>query len=265
MRRSALFFGTIIILLGAVLLAINLGVVTSRIWSFFWPLVLVLLGVWFIMGPYLWKGKVETVERSIPMANDSAAEIHFNYGAGVLDVNSSSRPQELVGGTFVGGLTEEVNRSGDKVAVKLNTPTDMIFPGNWAYGHQGINWNVGLTRDIPLKLYFHTGACEAKLNLTELRVTDLTVETGASSTTILLPQNAGFTRVVVKSGAAEVKIKVPEGVSASIRESSGLSGINVDTSRFIQNGHSYQSADFATAVNKVEISYEGGVGSVDIR
>ncbi|KAF0110537.1 MAG: Uncharacterized protein FD147_1593 [Chloroflexi bacterium] len=265
MRKSALFFGTLIILLGAMLLAINLGVVTTAIWSFFWPAILVLLGVWFIAGPYLLKGKVETVERSIPLENGTEAEITFNYGAGMLSVASTLRPQELVGGSFVGGISDEVNRTGGTVNVKLNTPSDMLFPGNWVYGHQGINWNVGLTKEIPLKLYFHTGACEAKLNLADLRVTELVVETGASSTEIQLPQNAGYTRVTIKSGAAAVKINVPQGVAASIRESSGLSGINVDTSRFIQNGHTYQSADYATASNKVDISYEGGVGSVDIK
>ena len=61
-----------------------------------------------------------------------------------------------------------------------------------------------------------------------------------------------------------MKLHVPQGVAASISESSGLSGIKVDTSRFMQNGHTYQSADFSTAANKVEIYYEGGVGSVEI-
>jgi hypothetical protein len=265
MRRSAFFFGILIVLLGAILLAINLNLVTGRIWGFFWPAVLVLAGVWVILGPLMSKGKVETVNRSILLENAGNAQIQFNYGAGVLTVGASSLPQELVGGTFTGGITEEVNRVGDRVDIKLNTPTVIFFPENWIYRQQGINWQVGLTKEIPLKLVFHTGACEAKVDLQELRVTELILETGASSTEIKLPSNAGFTRMVIKSGAASVKVTVPQGVSASIKESSGLLGINVDTSRFIQNGHTYQSSDFATAINKVEISFEGGVGSIEIR
>ena len=264
MKRSAVFFGSLLVLLGVVLLAISLGVVDHRVWRFFWPLVLVLLGVWFLLGPFLWKGKMETVERSIPMMGDTEAEITVNYGAGRLTVGSSSKPQELMGGTFVGGISEELHRNGGKTSLKITPPSDTMFPGNWVYGHQGINWDVAFTKDIPLQLQFHTGACEARLNLSDLKVTALTVETGASSTDVQLPQNAGFTRVVVKTGASEVKLHVPQGVAATIRESSGLSGIKVDTSRFIQNGHTYQSADYDSAANKVDISYEGGVGSLDI-
>lgn len=264
MKRSALFFGTMIILLGVVLLGINLGVVDHRIWRYFWPLVLVLLGVWFLLGPYLSKGTLESVERSIPLMNDTEAEIQFNYGAGRMFVGSGAKPNELLSGSFTGGITEELHRNNGKAFLKINTPTDFIFPGAWVAGHQGFNWNVKLTNEIPLHLRIHSGACEARLDLTDLKVTELNIETGASSTDVKLPQNAGFTRVVVKSGAAEVKLHIPQGVAASIRESSGLSGINVDTNRFPQDGHAYQSVDYNTAANKVEISYEGGVGSVDI-
>jgi molybdopterin-binding protein len=264
MKRSALFFGSLLVLLGVMLLGINMGVLHNDVWRFFWPFVLVLLGVWFLLGPYLWKGNVETVERSIPMMGDIQAEIQFNYGAGRLTVGSGAKTGELLGGTFTGGITEELHRSDGKAFLKVNPPSDTVFPGPWMNGHQGINWDVNLTREIPLQLQFHTGACEARFNFNELKVTDLTVETGASSTDIQLPQNAGYTRVVVKSGAAEVKLHVPQGVAALIRESSGLSGIKVDTSRFVQNGHTYQSADYNSAANKVEISYEGGMGSVEI-
>ncbi len=264
MKRSALFFGTAIILLGVVLLGINLGVVDHRVWRYFWPLVLVLLGVWFLLGPYLSKGTLESVERSIPMMNDTEAEIQFNYGAGRLVVGPGAKPQELLSGSFTGGITEELHRNNGKAFLKINTPGDFIFPVGWTAGQQGLNWNVYLTNEIPLQLRVHSGACEARLDLTDLKVTELNIETGASSTDVKLPQAAGFTRVVVKSGAAEVKLHIPQGVAASIRESSGLAGIKVDTNRFPQDGHTYQSADYNTAANKVEISYEGGVGSVDI-
>lgn len=264
MKRSTLIFGAIIVLLGVVLLGINLGVVTSDVWRYFWPLVLVLLGIWFILGPYIWKADMDTVDRSIPLMNDLSAEVQIDYGAGRLNVSSSATVQDLMSGSFVGGITEEIHRNDGRVTLKIKPPAEVMFPGNWVRGHQGVNWDLKLTKEIPLKLHFHMGACETHLDLTELKVTELVIETGASSTDIQLPQNAGYTRVKVESGAADVKIHVPQGVAASIRESSALSGINVDTSRFLQNGHNYQSADYDTAANKVEISYEGGVGSVEV-
>ncbi len=263
MKRSVLFLGSLLVLLGVVLLAINLGVVDHRIWRYFWPLALILVGAWFLLGPKFSKTALEVVERSIPMHNDTSAEIEFNYGAGLLTVGGGTQPGELLKGSFTGGVTEEIHRNGT-TRLKVNAPTDFIFPEHWVRGQQGIRWDVSLTDEIPLQLRFHTGACEAHLNFNDLKVTDLVLETGASSTDIVLPAKAGFTRVKVESGVAHVKLHVPQGVAASIKESSGLSGIKVDTTRFIQDGHTYQSADYATAANKVEILYEGGVGSVEI-
>jgi hypothetical protein len=54
-------------------------------------------------------------------------------------------------------------------------------------------------------------------------------------------------------------------VAARIFVKSGLSGITVDQARFNRIGENYESPDYATAANKMEINVETGVGSVDIR
>ena len=61
-----------------------------------------------------------------------------------------------------------------------------------------------------------------------------------------------------------MKLRVPQGVAASIQVRSALAGIHVDRSRFPQSGAGYRSADYDSAANKVEIFVETGVGSVDI-
>ena len=73
-----------------------------------------------------------------------------------------------------------------------------------------------------------------------------------------------MTNVRVESGAASVSIRVPEGVAARIQTKGGLSTIQVDTRRFPQAGDVYQSADYETATNKVDIDVQMGVGSVNI-
>jgi hypothetical protein len=123
---------------------------------------------------------------------------------------------------------------------------------------------VGLSPEIPLKLAFKTGASESVLDLSKLKVTNLSVETGASSTEITLPANASMTSAQVKSGVAAVKMHIPAGVGARIHIKSGLSGINVDTARFVRDGEDYVSTDYASALNKLDLAVDTGVGSVDI-
>jgi hypothetical protein len=91
------------------------------------------------------------------------------------------------------------------------------------------------------------------------------LQTGASSTTVVLPANAGFTKAKVEAGAAGVVLEIPEGVAGRIRSTSGLTEIRVDRNRFPRQGGGYQSPDYDSADNKVEIDLAMGVGSVEVR
>ena len=137
--------------------------------------------------------------------------------------------------------------------------------GPWNHGWAGaLDWDFTLNRSVPLSLRLETGASETRLSLLDLQVRELWLKTGASSTMIDLPRAAGLTRMTVESGAAAIRIHVPQGVAASIDVRSALAGVHVDSTRFPRSGSGYRSADFDTALNKVEIHVETGVGSLDI-
>jgi len=264
MRRSGIFFGVFIVILGAVLLAINLGYVDNRVWNFFWPALLVLAGVWFIARPKMPEGALATEQASYPLNGASEAEISVHYGAGLLKITDSSNPGELAGGTFVGGVVADHAVKGTKAILSLRTPSDRVWAGPWPGGEKGFEWHVGINPQIPLDLILKTGANEEVLDLTATQVRSLSIETGASKTEIKLPAAAGFTRVKVESGLASVSIIVPDGVAASIKEDSGLSGIKVNETRFPHSGGRYESTDYLSAPNKAEIVIESALGSVDI-
>ncbi len=137
--------------------------------------------------------------------------------------------------------------------------------GPWHRGWTGaLDWDFTLNPGIPLSLRLETGASEARLSLGDLQVRELLLKTGASSTSIDLPERAGHTRVTVESGAAAVKIRVPQGVAAFIVVRSTFAGVHVDRSRFPESAAGYRSADFDSAAQKAEIFVETGVGSVEI-
>ncbi len=109
-----------------------------------------------------------------------------------------------------------------------------------------------------------TGASKSVLDLRDLKVSELKLETGASATEVTLPANAGYTRVKVQAGAARVDIRVPGGVAARVKASGALASVNVDETRFPGFDNRYQSPDYETAANKVDIDVETGVGAVTI-
>ncbi len=265
MRRSGIFFGLFIILLGAALLAVNLGYADQRIWGYFWPGLLVLLGAWFLLRPRVMHQPLSVDKASFPLGGAAEGEISFHYGAGVLHISDSAMSNELAGGSFTGGVLADQSTRGGTAVLSLKSPSDRIFEGPWGMGDKGFEWMVGINAQVPLSLDLHTGANEQFLDLARTQVKTLTLETGASHSVITLPANAGFTKATVKSGLADVNITVPEGVGALIHVSAGLSGIKVNTDRFPRVGEQYQSADYVTATNKVEIHIETGLGSVTIQ
>jgi hypothetical protein len=128
-----------------------------------------------------------------------------------------------------------------------------------------LDWDLQLISGIPLELVIQAGAGEAKLDLSSLLVKNIKLNSGASSTWMKFPTNAGLTRAVFTTGAASLSLVVPDGVAARIHASGGLSNITVDTNRFPRNRGYFQSSNYDTASNKVDIEIKTGIGSADIR
>lgn len=264
MRRSRILWGMILILVGVFLLLNTLGLIPRDSWKFFWPAVLIFLGLWFLFGAYLFPRKVEVETLSIPLDGVRQARVRIDHGAGRLELNAAAGPHELISGECYGGVEQEVNRQADHIDLRLRPPMENVIPP--FFNTTGFRWQLGLNRGVRLNLELHTGASETELNLGELSVDELRVETGASATRITLPEQAGFTRATIKAGAASVEIQLPQGVAGRIHVESGLAGIKVDTRRFLPRGDKdYESPDYAGAANRAEISIETGVGSVEVR
>jgi len=269
MRRGTLFWGIALILVGFLLLVGALFRVNA--WDLIWPLFLIALGGWILWGILFGRPSMESMETTqvtIPLEGAGQARLHVRHGAGRLRIDSSAGPGELVTGAFGGGLDHRVRRDGDVLDVELRVPPHVLpwLTMPWMWGpHAALDWTFGLSREIPLALDFETGAGDTRMDLTETRVTDLRLQTGVSATDLTLPANAGTTQVKVRAGVASVVMRVPPGVAARIRASGGLAEIHVDRGRFPRAGGVYQSADYDTAANRVDIDVETGVGSVNIR
>jgi hypothetical protein len=268
MRRGSAFWAVVLILVGALLLLGNLGILSVNVWSLFGPLLLVALGVWILWGILAGPRAFHAEETAIPLEGASRAHIRLRHGAGRMQVQAGAGPGELVAGTFGGGLDSTTRRDDDALDVDMRVASGsfphVMWP--WGWGRAGpLDWSVRLSAGIPLSLDFETGASDASIDLTDLRVTFVRLQTGASATRLTLPANAGHTRVEIRSGAAAVTIRVPSGVAARIRTQTGLAGVTIDRQRFRRLGDEYQSADYDTAANKVDLDIQTGVGAVDVR
>jgi hypothetical protein len=268
MRTNRIFWALLLVGIGFLFLAGNLGVITINVWGLIWPVFLILLGIFFIIGTS--RGPVDMVreEGAVDLEGATSATVRVKHGAGVITADSSADPGKLASGTFTNGLDARVKKAGNHLDVVMQPKRwifpDLMLPWNWI-SNKGYQWDLGFTKEVPLNLVFETGAGEAQIDLTDLQVKDIKLSTGASSTEIKLPAKAGSTHVKVEAGAASVVIYVPDGVGARIESASGLASISIDTSRFPKLNGYYQSSNYEETENKADIRISSGVASIEIR
>jgi hypothetical protein len=247
------------IAIGAVLLLSttgNLGRAPIDLVADGWPWVLVALGAWFLIGAVLPFGAGPNEQLTIPLAGISEAAIRIRFGAGELEVGPAGSGN-LVDGRFIGGVMRRDHGPG-----RIDLEQDTTFGLPWLDGRS--HWTVGLATEVPLDLRLDTGAARAQLDLSSLCVRNLELHTGASETRIRLPRAAGVTSVRAEAGAAALIVEVPADVAARIRSRMALGSSQVDEARFPRTASGYESPGFATAVNRVDLDLQGGVGSIRV-
>lgn len=222
-----------------------------------WPWLLVALGVWFLIGAVVPGGSKPQEHLVVPLRGSAQASVRITFGAGTLTTGVAALGA-LADGDFRGGVVHRELGPGN---VELAQDTSWGMP--WL--NQESTWIVGLTGEVPLDLKLEGGASRTRLDLGETKLRRLELKTGASETTVILPRAAGATDVRAEAGAASLSFIVPTGVAARIRSRMGLGSSQVDESRFPRIGDGYESADFSSAANRVDLDIQGGVGSVRVR
>jgi len=265
MGRNQLVFGFILLLVGGLMLAGQMGVRLPNGTSpmdLFWPLALLGAGAWVLFGVF-YKGNVETENASIDLQGASSVDLKIGHGAGELKIHSGANASEVAHGTFVGGLNHKANRNGDRLEVRMRPAKDVMdipFLGS----RSQLNWDVSLNANVPTALVMNLGANKSMIDLHDMNITDLKLEAGASDTRLTLPARGRF-KADLDLGAAALEVIVPDGLSARIRTSTGAADVKINESRFPRSGGYYQSADFDSASNAVDITIDAGAASIRVR
>ena len=287
--------------LGGLLLLNNFGVVSWDIWrtiTRIWPVVMVLIGLQaLVTGRVDWVGLLILLAafavlslgtRFVPPQREplagaaratevirqdlqgaQRASVLVQLGGGDLSIGSFAEPGLLARGEVAGEraarlLSEYRVRDGvGRLEIRQGDGGRFSFFGRTDRTSEGLR--LDLARGIPLDLEVQAGASEASLDLRDLTVPNLRFRAGAARSTIVMPAT-GLTQADVQAGAAAISIEVPPGVAASIRNTgSGLSQLEVDETRFRPTGDGYESAEYASTSNRVELTLHTGLARIEIR
>ncbi len=295
-RRPSLIGPLILITIGVLFLLANLNVLPLTFWEIaarYWPLIFILIGLEIIIGRQsivgglivlvLWVAIVggvlylsfmqgpapmaggTTEEISQPLGDIKSATIDLNIGVSSTNVAAlEANATDLMKGKFTHApgvriaQTYTVAGSEGRLTLKEEGVT-------WTLGSANTSrWEIGLNPTIPLTLRINGGVGRATLDLSALNVSSLNVDAGVGNLTITTP-NTGFTLMRVNGGAGNLTITIPQNVAARIRVDAGIGSLRVDQARFPKTGDTYQSADYTSASNKIEIAIDGGLGSITVQ
>ena len=257
----------VLIAIGGVVVLQDAGTIKNE--DVLGPVILISIGLGIVLSavPRRGRGPSGQVHETVALDGAASARVQLKHGAGRLSVRSVSDPGLLLDGTFGGAIDKRVRRSGDVLDVRVTQRSDAwlagAFPWNW--GHTGpFDWTIRLSRAVPLHLEIDAGANQAELDLGDLTVEDLVVNTGASETKLTLPTK-GRTTARIKAGAASVKVRVPERTAARIVVKGGLTSVKVDEIRFPSVPGGHQSRDYEEAENRVDLEIDAGAATVEVR
>jgi len=157
------------------------------------------------------------------------------------------------------------------------------FP--WAACNGATEWQIHLNPTVSTDITAHSDGGNVKLNLAGMIVTRVSADTGGGNIDVVLPEDTANFSVTVRTGAGNVNVeigsgmtgsnivnansgagnvvmRIPSGVAARIHATTGLGKASVDP-RFSQTeDNTYQSPDYDSAADRVEITVNSGAGNV---
>lgn len=265
MRRNQLIWGIVLLLLGGLMLADAMGITLPNGKSFidlFWPLLLIFFGARVLFGVFI-RCTVESEFASIDLQGASEVCLVIKHGAGELKLHSGAGANEFVSGTFAGGLDHKASRNGSRLDVQMRPANDFMDFSYFGANTQ-LDWDVALNQNIPIQLRLSLGANKSMIDLHDMNITNLKLETGASETHLTLPAHGRF-HADFDLGAASLTVTIPAGLSARIHASLGAADMKIDEARIPYHGSYYQSPDYDIATDAADITVNAGAASIKIK
>ncbi|MEX0934475.1 MAG: DUF5668 domain-containing protein, partial [Candidatus Saccharimonadales bacterium] len=289
-RVGKLFWGGLLLIIGALALLNNFGVVEARfgnLWRL-WPLVIVAVGlsvlslkglvsrlitILFVLAALaavfimsISDGQVREhriTTASVGVFEDvTNATVSFSGGAG--PINVTSQPQgNLVEASLDSNFAEleyAASQEGTFQIVDLKA----VGSERWWLGDWNSRFEMSLLEGMPINLILDVGATNLSADFSELVLEDLNINAGASSLDLRFGDIVDLLNVSLNVGASSMDIYVPEGMGLRVSISSSLSEFKLPDSLVEVSDGVYESRGYTNAAKKINISGSTGVSSLNI-
>ena len=296
-RRSHFVGPMVMIAIGAVLLLNNLGYLRLSWQLFFslWPVLLIAAGldiiigrrsawsavvgialgalliasmVWLVVSAP-WIGQVNQFEAlSQPLNGAEKATVELGNTVGALQLSSGAVSGNLLNASLRHFSNESI-AAQDYVVQNGRGYYGIKTQGFYMYPAPAVtsgraDWEVKMASNVPLQLDSNLVMGEQRLDLSELKVDDLTAETVMGRVEVTLPQE-GFKHGRIHLVMGQVVIYVPRGANVHITTNTVLVPISLPAG-FERNGKEITSLNPGSGpAMQLDVSDVMGVVSIEYR
>ncbi|MDO9557073.1 MAG: DUF5668 domain-containing protein [Coriobacteriia bacterium] len=300
--------GLTVIAVGSVLLANTLGYLPWSVWwnvLSLWPLLIIAAGIdiigrgtdntWlrvlasllvvggllygaFLMTPsgrwfpfVTWGTSMDSTpfdERESHDADVKSGIAEIGGGVGEFTLGAGSDLVSAAGETPFDGPAFSTAVIGDEAEVQVSLGKGTTV---WPSGTTA-RLDVLLDRSVVWDLRIDAGVSRTEADLSDLRLSALTVDAGVSDTSVMLGEISSTADpktvpVHVDGGVSSIELRIPRGTQARVLVKGGLSAINVDPGiRRLSGGSDkhYETDGFYDGAAYYDIVIDAGVGSISI-
>jgi hypothetical protein len=294
--RKSLLSALILLFLGGLLLLNNLGYFSMDLLKMFpfWPVILLFIGLEMLLTkqgsprlmiaalilvfvlPFFLQGtslpfnlnflnfsqagaKSVTVEKKLGTLIGS--KFDFTFKSGSLNLTPLEQTNLLVKGELSSGNLGKEPQVNFDPADGNATMTVTETSGNLPINTSGSNWNLALSKIVPIELVLKAESSKNTFDLSVVRIVRMNLELGATETTLHLGKEENLTGTV-KADSGTVTINLPTEKDSKVLIPDSAS-VDIAT-RFTKVGEGYQTEGWEKAKDRLEIKVEPGSAKIII-
>lgn len=293
MKSKGISGGLVLILIGVFWLLTNFGVIS---WSLFdvmfrlWPLILIVIGIntifrtrnsvkyitwgiFFIIiilygfyGQY-GQGNNAFVDAQPNLVLEKSPEttsgkLKLQLGGGNITLNSTD--EKLINARIPNSTIKKdvrFSNGNSKVNIELQQRSQIINFGT----NQSYTYNFDLSENLLWDIDLDMGAINGTMDFSNLRVSKLDMDIGASNLDLIFGDREEHTRVDIDGGVTNLEITVPENLGVRVDIDGGIKNTNIRGLAWKKIGDCYESPNYDEAAKKLEIDINTGIGKFDVR
>jgi hypothetical protein len=257
--HRSLFWPIVLIGVGIIWLLGNLGAIAAfdlPVLFRLWPVLLVFIGLELLIGRrspkvgvvlgvltlvavvgFLVGGRqlglspdvqVKTERFSAPIGEAASASVLLAFSDSPATVSALANSTDLIEAnlTYIGSINFRVTGTARKVVRLARNEADFLLftPLYW---DPSLNWQVGLSPQVPTDLTVDGGSGESQLDLSQLKLNSLKASMGSGASAFTTPAAGPETHIQANGGSGSMDWSIPAGAAMEMHLSGGSGSVNI--------------------------------------